>query len=162
MHVARYEETLISQDVGEWQVEVEFQRDAERADTPSISDTPDADEWGFTTRYGTIATPRVSADLLGTGEGGVERYEVTARLTKAETQVFESALNRLGASRIREIPDAPNVAVDDSDDDAASVTIDAPDSQDTVSDGEYVVFEWESTRLSDAYQEVTFTVAESG
>jgi hypothetical protein len=160
MHVTRYEESLVSQDVSEWQVDVEFQRDEERGDSPSLSQTPAADEWGIETRYGEIATGRVDADVLGTGEGGAERFELTTRLTKRQTQVFESALNRLGAGRIRNIPDAPNEAVDDSTDDAVTVTLDTPDSQDTVSDGEYIVTEWESERLTDAYQTVSFTVAQ--
>jgi hypothetical protein len=158
-HVARYEETLVSQDVGEWDVTVEFRRTADRSDTPSASETPAADEWGFTTRYGEIATDRVDADVVGTGEGGVERFRVIARLTMQQAHVFEAALARLGAGRVREIPDAPNVAVDDSTDDAVTVTVDAPDSQDTVADGDYIVTGWESERLTDAYQTVEFGIA---
>jgi len=159
VHVRRYEESLVSQDVGEWDVTVEFARDEDRTDTPSASETPASDEWGFTTRYGAIATDRVDADVVGTGETGVDRFRVTTRLTMAQAHVFEAALARLGAGRVREVPDAANVAVDDSTDDAVTVTVDAPDSQSTVSDGDYIVTRWESERLTDAYQSVSFTVA---
>jgi hypothetical protein len=159
VHVQRYEESLVSQDVGEWTVDLEVVRDADRADTPSASESPAADEWGFTTQYGTIATARVDADVVGTGEQAVQRFDVTARLTKQQAHVFEAALARLGAGRVREVPDAANVAVDDSTDDAVTVTVDAPDSQSTVSDGDYIVTAWESERLTDAYQSVSFTLA---
>jgi hypothetical protein len=140
-------------------VDLEVVRDADRSDTPSASETPASDEWGFTTQYGTIATGRVDADVVGTGEQAVQRFNVTARLTKQQAHVFEAALARLGAGRVREVPDAANVAVDDSTDDAVTVTVDAPDSQSTVSDGDYIVTRWESERLTDAYQSVSFTVA---
>lgn len=159
VHVARYEETLVSQDVGEWDVEIEFQHADERTDTPSLSETADANEWGLETRYGTVATERVDADVVGTGEAGVERFELQIRLTFSQAHVFEAALNRLGAGRVREIPDAPNQAIDDSTDGAATVTVNAPDGQDTVADGAYVVQEWESTRLTDTYQEISVTIA---
>ena len=176
VHVQRYEEDNVSQTGDDWSISVEFARDANREDTPSSSEAPQngavfdfafpatfgPSEWGITTRYGTIATERVTAtEVSGTGEGGVQRFELTATLTFAQAHAFEAALSRLGAARIREIPDAPNVAVDDSSDDAATVTIDAPNSQDTVADGEYVVLAWQSERVSDAYQRVTLTVAKT-
>lgn len=158
-HVQRYEEDLVSQTVDEWDVEVEFVAAADRTDTPSLSQSPATDEWGINTRYGEIATSRVDADVVGTGEGGVQRIELRARLTFKQAHVFEAALSRVGAGRVRSVPDAPNVAVDDSSDNAATVTLDTPDSQTVVSDGEYVVTGWESTRLTDAYQEVSMTLA---
>ena len=36
-HVSRYEETLVSQSVDEWDVEIEFTRDTDRSDSPSIT-----------------------------------------------------------------------------------------------------------------------------
>jgi len=161
-HVNRYEEALISQAVGEWEVEIEFVRAENRTDTPSLSQSPATDEWGITTRNGTIATGRVDADVLGTGEGAVERFEIETRLTFEQAHVFEAALARLGAARIRTIPDAPNVAVDDSTTDAATVTLDTPDSQTVVSDGDYLVTDWDSERITDAYQRVSMTVAALG
>lgn len=160
-HVRRYEEQLISQEVGEWTVEIEFVRDADRTDTPSISETPATDEWGLTTRFGEIATGRVDADFLGTGADGVERYELTTRLTFAQAHTFEAALSLLSGTRVRAIPDAPNVIVDDTSGDANTLTIDAPDGQTVVADGDYVVTAWESERLTDAYQSVTLTIAQT-
>lgn len=159
VHVARYEEDLVSQAVGEWDVTLELTRDADRTDTPSISQTPAADEWGITTRYGEIATSRVDAEVVGTGEGGVQQFELLTRLTDEQAHAFEAALSQLGAGRVRNVPDAPNVAVDDTSGNVATVTLDTPDSQTVVGDGDYVVTEWESTRLTDAYQEVSVTVA---
>lgn len=160
-HVQRYEETLVSQTVEEWDVELEFVKADNRVDSPSISETPEGDEWGFSTRYGTIATSRVDADLLGTGEGGVQRFEIVARLTFSQAHVLEAALNRLGGTRVRDVPDAPNVAVDDTDDGVNTLMVDSPDGQSVVSDGEYVVQAWESERLNDAYQSVSLEVAVS-
>lgn len=158
-HVNRYEEDLVSQEVGEWTVEIEFLRGVDRTDTPSLSQTVATDEWGITTRYGTIATDRVDADVIGTGDGGVKRIEITTRLTFDQAHVFESALARLGAARVRDIPDAPNEAVDDTSNNVATVTLDTPDSQTVVGDGTYIVTEWDSTRLTDAYQSVSVTLA---
>jgi len=158
-HVERYEEELVSQSVEEWDVEIDFVPAENRDDTRSIDETPAADEWGFSTRYGEIATDRVDAEFAGRGEGGVRRFDLTARLTFEQTLSFESALSRLGGVRVREIPDATNQAVDETDDDAATVTVDSP-TEETVASGEYAVVEWESERLNDAYQSVSFTLAE--
>lgn len=158
-HVASYEEEMVTQTTDEWDVTLELVRDADRTDSPSLSQTPAADEWGLTTRYGTIATGRVDAEFAGTGEGGVERFELTTRLTFDQTHTFEAALSQLGGVRVREIPDGDNVAVDDTSAAAGTLTIDAPDGQSVVADGDYVVTGWESTRLNDAASEVALTIA---
>jgi hypothetical protein len=174
-HVDQFEETLISQDVGEWQVDVEFVRARDRTDDASVNQpvggaTFDAAfpmtferrspaGWGFTTPNGEFWTDRVSAELLGTGEGGVRRFELTMRLTFEEARAFETAYPRIGGGRVREVPDAPNVAVDDTTDGAVTIGVDAPGTND-VPDGEYVITEpWESTRLTEAYQEVSVVIA---
>jgi hypothetical protein len=170
-HVRDYEEDLVSQTADEWNVEVEFVPAANRTDSPSITDAlsgqafdaafdwtfGDRDaEWKFRTRYGNLVSNRVDAELIGTGRGGVTRFSLTARFTKAQAEVFEAAFNRLGGVRVREIPDAANEAVDDTGD--MTTTVNSPDTA-VVSDGDYVVLDWESTRLTDAYQSITFTVA---
>lgn len=159
-HVRRYEEDLVSQDVDEWDVEIEFVPDANRTDAPGISETPSGDEWGFTTRYGTIATDRVDAQFLGTGSDGVERFEVTARLTFDQSLAFEAALSTVEGVRVRSIPDATNVAVDDTGGEA-TLTVDSP-TNDVLADGDYVVLDWESTRLNDDWQEIAFEIADEG
>jgi len=173
-HVTRYEEDLVSQTGDEWTVTVEFARGADRTDTPEIAETVggatfpmtfDAEferrtpsTWGFDTPLGQLASDRVDAEVVGTGEGGVESFDLTARLTFEQAHVFEAAYARLGGGRVREIPDAPNVAVDDTTDNVVTVTVDAPGTAE-VPDGEYVVRAWESRRLTDAYQEVDMRVA---
>jgi len=159
-HVDRYEESLVSQDVGEWTVELELSKADNRTDSPSLSQSPAADEWGFTTRFGTIATGRVDAELVGTGEGGVERYELITRLTFEQAHVFEAALSLLNGTRIRERPDTTNVVEDATSGDANTLTVDAPDGQSTVADGDYVVTEWTSERLNDAYQSLEWVMIE--
>jgi len=158
-HVERYEEELVSQSVEEWDVEVDFIPAESRGDTRSIDETPATDEWGFSTRYGQIATDRVDAEFAGRGEGGVRRFDLAARLTFEQSLVFESALSRLGGVRVREIPDATNQAVDETDDHAATITVNSP-TEETVPSGQYSVVEWESERLNDAYQSVAVTLAE--
>jgi hypothetical protein len=172
-HVARYEEDLVSQTGDEWQVEIEFVRGADRGDTPTADQpvsgaafpmTFDAvfrvspSAWGFTTPLGTLTSDRVDANVVGTGEGGVKRFNITARFTKSQAHVFEAAYARLGGGRVREVPDAANVAVDDTTDDAVTVEVDAPGSAE-VPDGAYIVTRWESRRLTDAYQELDVTIA---
>jgi len=159
-HVRRYEEDLVSQEVGEWNVELELVRDADRADSPSISETVGANEWGFDTRFGQIATDRVDADFLGTGADGVERFELTTRLTFDEAHVFEAALSLLAGQRTKTVPDAPNLVVDETGG-AATLTVDSPTTNE-VSDGDYVVSEWESRRVTGAYQEIAFTIGSAG
>jgi len=158
-HVERYEEELVSQSVEEWDVEIDFVPAENRDDTRSIDETPATDEWGFSTRYGQIATDRVDAEFAGRGEGGVRRFDLAARLTFEQSLVFESALSRLGGVRVREIPDATNQAVDETDDHAATITVNSP-TEETVPSGQYSVVEWESERLNDAYQSVAVTLAE--
>jgi hypothetical protein len=175
-HVDRYEEDLVSQTVNEFDVELDLIADTNRTDMPSIDQDPlrgaafdltfdqtftDNAEWAFETRYGQIVTNRVDAEFLGTGEGGVERFKLTARLTFEQARVLEAAVSLLNATRIREIPDATNIAVDDTDNTANTLKIDAPGGQSVVSDGDYIVTEWESTRLSEAYQSVTMTIAQN-
>lgn len=160
VHVQRYEESLVSQDGDTWDVELEFAVDENRTDRETIAQGGSGSDWGITTRYGTIATERVDADVLGTGEGGVKRFELTARLTFKQAHSFEAGLARIGGGRVRAVPDAPNVAVDDTSDDAATINLRTPTSQTAVADGDYVVTDWDSSMLrTGAYQEVTFTVA---
>jgi hypothetical protein len=173
-HVNRYEEELISQDVGEWSVEVEFIKSSNRTDS-NVQDRPvggatfpmvfdatferqSSAGWGFTTPSSVFWTDRVDAEFLGTGEDGVERFELTARLTFNDSHTFESDYAKLAGARVRDIPDAANLAVDDTNG-AATLTIDSPDTA-VISDGEFVIIEpWESTRLSEAYQALSMTIA---
>ena len=175
-HVNRYEEELVSQDLGEWDVEVEFIRASDRSDSPSITEAlngqafpaafpwtfgPRDSEWSIETRYGTLVTNRVDAEFLGTGENGVRQFELTTRLEMEQAHALEAALSQLEGTRVKEIPDAPNVAVDDSTDESATVRVNSPASDDVVADGRYVVFAFESTRLNDRFQRVSVTIAET-
>lgn len=164
-HVARYEESLVSQDVGEWDVTVDLQHATNRTDSPSIDESRDADEWSFETRYGTIATDRVSAEVAGTGEDGVERVELEATLTFEQAHVFEAAMARLDAVRVKRVADSTNEPRDDSPDDGNTLDVTPPDDapDDVVSAGEHVVMgEFESRRLNDSWQRVSFEVAPVG
>lgn len=113
-------------------------------------------EWGFDTRYGQVLSDRVDAQFEGSGDGGVERFELTARLTFDEARLVEAALAKLSGVRIRTIADGDNVVVDDTNGDM-TVTVTAP-ANDVVSDGDYVALDWESTRLNDAFQSVALTL----
>lgn len=160
-HVQRYEEDLVSQRVDEWTVELEVTPSASRSDAPSIGEAAATDEWGLTTRYGTIATARVDAGFLGTGADGVERFELTARLSFTQAHVLEAALARLGGVRVRAVVDESNQAVDDTSSDANTITVASP-TPSVVPDGDYVVLEFESRRLNDAWQEVSLVIAQKG
>jgi hypothetical protein len=176
VHVERYEESLVSQSVDEWDVELELIKSTNRTDSPSSPDTEgyrngavfDASfpmvfarpglEWVFGTRYGEIQTGRVDADVVGSGEQGVRRFDIVARLTFAQAHVFEAALNRVGGARVRDIPDATNTVVDDTDNDVVTVSVDPAGGNGVVPTGDYVVSGWESERLNDAVQEVSFRI----
>jgi hypothetical protein len=157
-YVRRYEETLVSQAVDEWDVEIEFVRDANRTDKPTNTATAGADEWGFETRYGTIVTDRVDADFIGTGAKGVPRFELVMRLDFKQTHLFEAALARLDGVRIRDIADGPNLPVDDTGG-ANTLTIESP-TPDTVASGDYIAMGWEVRRLNDEFAEVALTMAQ--
>lgn len=172
-HVSKYEESLVSQSVGEWTVEVEFVKSANRTDTATAAEAlngasfpwtfdqafgPRDAEWKLGTSNGAVVTNRVDAEFIGTGEGGVRRFELTTRLTFEQSRVLETALSRSRGVRVRQIPDAPNVAVDATDGDTATVDVNSP-AKAVVSDGEYVVSGYETERISDAYQSVTLTLA---
>lgn len=127
--------------------------------TPN-ADTVPADYWTLGTRYADLATDRIDAEFVGTGADGVERFEVVARLTFEQAHVWEAALSLQHGQRVRELPDAPNRAVDETGG-ANTVTITSPVGS-VVSDGDYVVLDWESTRLNDGYQEIECEVAREG
>lgn len=120
------------------------------------------DWWGITTRHGTLATERVDAEFLGTGADGVERFELIMRLTFEQAHVFEAALARIEGVRVRDIPDETNEAVDDTDADVNTLTVDAPDGDEVVTDGDYVALEWSSRRLNDDWQHVELEMAAKG
>lgn len=197
-HVRRYEEDLVSADVDEWDVEVEFVPAANREDTPGITteeqvpaSTADSggtlgessgftlgntagatlgvhngrprprDWWQLDVQHGPIVTDRVDAEFLGTGADGVERFELVMRLSYQQALVFEASLARVGGVRVRSLPDASNRAVDETSDSANTVRVASP-TQDVVETGDYVVTEWESRRLNDAFQEVAAVLAREG
>jgi len=198
-HVKRYEESLVSAEVEEWDVTAEFAPASNRTDEPGLSlraqgvpmsrvnaggrlgtaggfrlgttdgatlsnpggTVPDG-WWSLTTRYGELATDRVTAEFLGTGQDGVERFELVMTLEFDQAWLWEAALARLDGMRVRQVDDGTNVAVDDTDDDANTVTVAPPDTDDVVTDGDYVVTEWESTRTNRAFQEVSAVIASKG
>lgn len=173
-HVRKYQEDLVSADVGEWDVEVEFVRSSNRTDAPSYTDLGTGSgasfawtfdqaftyrpTWVFQTRHGDVKTRRVDAEFLGTGADGVKRFELRARLTFQQAHVVEAALNRLMGSRVKTVPDATNVVVDETSGDVNTVFVESP-TTDVVASGDYVVTGWDSTRLNDAYQEVSLVLA---
>jgi hypothetical protein len=193
-HVDQYNEELITQDGGDWDVSLDLIETAPRTDGETTSDVADAvgfpvsfpapfvgvgddgagfpwmfgqsfsrrsgSEWLLVTPANTLITSRVDADVVGTGQTGVKRFRLTVRLTFRQARIFESELSRLAGARVREIPDATNVAVDDTGGNAI-LGVNAPGGT-VVSSGEYVVVEaWESTRLSEAYQEVAIVIAKA-
>lgn len=172
-HVERYEETLVEQRSEVWDVEVEFALGSDRTDTPSILEaragTPfpqtfdmtfprgDPPRWEFNTPYGTFVTGRVDAEVVGTGEGGVVRLELTTRLTSAQAHVFEAAYARVRGTRVVEVVDAPNEIRDETGGDM-TVGVRPPTDQTVVDAGDYAVVEWDSTRITDRYQTVSMTL----
>ena len=117
-----------------------------------------ADWWGIQSEYGTIATGRVDADFLGTGFGGVERFELRTRLTKDQTHVIESVLSRLGAVRVRDVADQQNLITDETPERLNTLEIDSP-TPDILESGEYVALDFESVRLNDAFNELVIEIA---
>lgn len=162
VHIRRYEETLVSQSVGEWDVELECVKAGDRDSAVAINETPASDEWGLTTQYGEIATDRVDARFLGTGRNGVERYELNMRLTFDQAYAWEMALARQQGVRVRRIPDGTNQAIDDTSGSVNTLTVTTPTGQSAVTDDDYVVMGWTSRRLNDAFQNVTATIAVEG
>jgi len=156
-HVERYEESLVEQRTEVWTVEIDFVLGSDRTDEPSINETKATNGWAFDTRYGTIATSRVDADVTATGEEGVTQVDLIARLTSAQAHVFEAAFARVRGSRVKTIPDAPNIVRDETGGDM-TVGVRTPSDQDAVSDGDYVVAEWESERITDAFQQFSVTL----
>lgn len=161
VHVARYEESMVSAGVDEWDLTVELIRSTDRTDTPSLSQSRGSGEWKFATRRGDVATSRVDAEFLGTGASGVDRFELTTRLTFDQAHVMESALARLDGVRIRQIAGGTNRAVDETSGTGNTVDVTAPTTAGVVEDGDYVVLGWESTRLNEAYQEFEMEVAKT-
>ena len=155
-HVLAYEETLVSQDVDEWDVEIEFVPAQNRSDEPSRDESRGPAEWGFETRFGELAVERVSADVQGTGADGVEHVELVATLTHDQSHVLEAALSRLGGVRVQPIDDATNAIRDDAGTNTLGIT--PSDGADGVESGDYVAVEFESVRLNDDWQRVEMDV----
>lgn len=183
VHVTRYEEDLVSQAVEEWDIELEVVRSADRTDPPSLTSTggtlgtasgmtlggangatlgatSGSGQWGFRTRYGQIDTDRVDAEFLGTGRSGVERFEVLARFTFDQAHVWETALAKVDGVRVREIGDGTNRAVDETAGNDNTITVDSP-TPTPVTSGDYIILEWESRRLNEAYQEIRWEMAKA-
>lgn len=180
-HVRSYEENLVSAEVGEWDVTVDFVHSGHRTDRPVITvdeqTTDDGIEvsftvpgtlgtgswWALSTRYDELRSSRVSADLVGTGEDGVERVELQATLSFEQAHMLEAALARLDGARVQSVPDAPNTPRDETADGGNTLTITPPDDtpENVISAGDHVVIggTFESTRLNDAWQNVSFEVA---
>lgn len=172
-HVRRYEETLVSAEVDEWDVELEFVRASNRSDSQTSNEGgtgatfvwtfdqafgPAA--WVFDTPHGELVTDRVDAEFLGTGADGVERFEVVARLTFDQSLTFESAFAKLDGVRVRSIPDGSNLAVDDTAGNQNTVSVTSPTTA-VVETGDYVVVGWEARRLNDAFTEYSVEIARS-
>jgi hypothetical protein len=158
-HVESYEEEMVSQTDEDWNVSVTLIRTENRTDSPSISETRAAQEWAFDTQYGQLTTDRVTADVEGTGKDGIDRLDLTMTLTMDQAHVWEAAHNRQFATGVDELYDSSN----DPDDDTGgtqTVTVTSPNgTPSTITDGDYVVLEWSSKRLNDAYQQLETVLA---
>jgi len=80
-------------------------------------------------------------------------------LTDTQALAWEAGLSRLGGQHIQQVSDGSNRIRDDTDNDAASITLSPPTDNDVIDAGEFVVTEWTSTRINEGWQRVEAELA---
>jgi len=159
--VDEYEEEVVDQQGKQFRVTVTLVPDQDRDTDSHYAETPSGGDWKFDFSTGTIATPRVRADVGGGASKGTQAKRLRLILTDKQVQVLEESASLLNAVRIREVPDGANVAEDNSPGDQNTVTVASPN-ENVFESGEYVVDEWETVMQNDRFHKVTLTVNSSG
>jgi len=169
VHVDRYEEELVAQSTDKWDVALDLVPAATRTDdatialdeqTPSGGSTLPSGWWEFDTTNGPLALPpsRVSADISGVGDTGVDRVQLTLTLTFAQAHVAETALKRARGTRVRQIEDGTNRPLDETGDDANTLDVTSP-TPDVIASQSYVVVDgFDSERLNEGFQRFDVTL----
>jgi len=154
-HISEYSETITDQAADIYEVEITLVGDGPKSGGAHGTVTASNDEWHFAFADGEVATDRVGEEVSGGGStvGGKRSVSVTCSLDQAA--VIEESLNRMAAVRMREIPDAQNIAEDKNPNSRNTVTVTAPSNRDPneriIESGDYVVEEWETSLINDSY-----------
>lgn len=150
--VKEYEEEMADQQGGIYRVTLRMVADEERNTTSSLSESASGSQWEFAFHTGTIATKRVHQEIQGAASKGKTGKQLTLTLTPEQVKVLEESASHLNAVRIREVPDGPNLAEDNTSNDRNTVTVTSPD-PDVFASGDYRVSEWETSwRNEDFYR----------
>lgn len=168
VHVDRYEEELIAQATDRWRVRLDFVPAGTRPDdgaitraeqVPTSDGSLPSDWWEFDTSNGPLALPpsRVSADVSGVGDAGVDRLRLTLTLTARQAYVFETALKFADGTRVRQIEDGSNRPLDETAG-RNTLAVTSPTPQVIASQSYVVADGFESERLNDSFQRVDLTL----
>lgn len=161
--VDQYSQRQVDRAGASHEVDVSFVALSNRdPDGSASNETRESDEWSFAFRAATIATSRVEVDI-GTGtDTGADTVDLQLILDATQTKVLEESATRLEAVSVREVSDGANSVDDDSASpaNANQVTVTTPDGESPISDGTYVVMDWQTEWLSDRAFRVTLTLGD--
>lgn len=153
-----YSETMKGVRGEAYEVELSLVADGSKASGSHGTTSAGSAEWHFAFADGEIATHRVRGEVQKGGSSVGRKTTLTLTLQNSEVAVVEDSLNRQAATRIREVPDAANVAEDQNDNSRNTVTVTSPSGKDpnevVIETGTYVVVNWETQLINDAWSKM--------
>ncbi|UBF23117.1 hypothetical protein HCTV-16_gp134 [Haloarcula virus HCTV-16] len=152
-----YDETLIDQSGEVYEVKVDLVAEDPKQKQQNYGTlSPGNSEWKFAFDAGDVTTRRVNKNIANVGQGGVEGVKLDIGLEADEVKVLEESLRKLNGATIRKVPDGENVVEDESAGQTNTVDITSPlNAGISFEDGEYVVSEYTTNWLNEAFYRVT-------
>lgn len=158
--VAEYSERVLNATADGYEVELRFApADSRSIGTGFVDQAPGTDDWEFDAQNGRVSTQRVAAQPETGVQAQTATTQLTLFLTPAQARVIVENCQRVAATRVREVPDGPNVVEDNTTNTTNTLSITPPDTG-IIDTGDYVVRDWSVTWVSDDYHRVELTIAE--
>ena len=164
-----YDEQIVDQEGGEYEVTVDFIPERTRepdeeyegrdeADHQPIFEERQEGEWQFVLNHGTIATKSITKDI----ERGDDEIDLTMIMDSKQTQTFEESASYVEGITEREIPDGDNKWDDDSPNNRNTAYIVPPEESEGVFDeGNYRITGWTTRRINYESYEITASFVHS-
>jgi len=131
-----------------------------RTDVNGLSETRESGEWLFSLADGvSIAESKITRDREFEASSGERKLTVNIILNGEQAEVWAETVTDQDASFFREIPDAVNPAVDQSEGSVNTVNVTAPSNKASIlPGGEWIVVEWEIEWLANRRYQLTATL----
>lgn len=164
-HVEDFKEEPVDQKGNQFTVILKLIPDSNRTTTGTETvQSRSTGEWLFEFASGAIATSRISTEVKKIQETSVTAKRVKMILTPEQTNILESNLTKLNATRIRDVPDGTNFAEDNSPNDVNTVSVTAPSGETGgfLPSDKYVALNWTTRYLSAQRYEVQLDLGVHG